>query len=70
MATNSNWDKLVGAKTLTDGGYVSDLMTVARAHVADAIKKNEITQAQAGEVYTALLPSAMQNALEFLMRKM
>lgn len=67
---NTNWKALTGDKTLINGGYVSDLMTVARAHVADAITKNEITQAQAGEVYTALLPAAMQTALTFLVKEL
>jgi len=67
---NKNWVALTGDKTVTGGGYVSDLMTVARAHVADAITKNEITQAQAGEVYTALLPSAMQTALAFVAKEL
>ena len=68
MAGNVNWDNLVGSKTVDAGGYIGDLMTVARAHVADALSKNEITQAQAGEIYTAMIPSAFQTGLAFSMK--
>lgn len=68
MATNINWDNLVGSKTIAAGGYIGDLMTVARAHVQDALTKNEITQAQAGEIYTAMIPSAFQTGLAYSMK--
>lgn len=62
---NVNWDNLVGSKTISAGGYIGDLMTVARAHIQDALLKNEITQEQAGEIYTAMIPSAFQTGLAF-----
>ena len=68
MASDINWTKLVGEKSLTDGGYTGDLMLTARAHIADAVKNNEITQAQAGEIYTAMIPSAFQTALAFALK--
>ncbi len=68
MAENTNWDNLVGTKTIDTGGYVGDLMTVARAHIKEAVDNNEITQAQAGEIYTAMIPSAFQTGLAFSMK--
>ncbi len=64
-ADNIQWSNIVGDMTLDAGGYVGDMMTVARAHVNDAKAKGEITQAQAGEIYTAMIPSAFQNGLTF-----
>lgn len=63
------WDDIVGEKTLADGGRVGDLMQVARVHVSDAVRRNEITQAQAGEVYTAMIPSAFATATKFVMEE-
>lgn len=63
-----NWANLVGDKNVDTGGYVGDLMTIARAHIQDALKKNEITQAEAGEIYTAMIPSAFQTGLAFAMK--
>lgn len=68
MAAGINWDNLVGSKTINSGGYVGDLMEVARVHIKDAVTKNEITQAQAGEIYTAMIPSAFQTGLAFAMK--
>lgn len=64
-----DWANIVGAGTLLDGGYVGDLMTIARAHVEDAMQKSQITQAQAGEIYTAMIPSAYQHGMQFEMNK-
>ena len=69
MAANLDWTSVVGQKTVTNGGYVGDLMTTARAHIAEAVRKNEITQAQAGEVYTAMIPAAFQAGLEFILKE-
>ena len=63
-----NWDNLVGSKTIETGGYVGDLMAVARVHIKDALDKNEITQEQAGEIYTAMIPSAFQTGLAYSMK--
>ena len=63
-----NWSDIVGSSTIADGGYVGDLLTLARAHVNDALIKNEITQAEAGQVYTAMIPAAFQNGIGFAMQ--
>ncbi len=69
MATDSaNWINFVGDKTVDAGGYAGDLMTVARAHIKDAIDNQQITQEQAGEIYTAMIPSAFQTALQYAMK--
>ena len=66
MAVDSqNWINLVGEKTIDSGGYAGDLMTVARAHIKNAIDNQQITQEQAGEIYTAMIPSAFQTAYSF-----
>ena len=59
------WSDIVGAMTLEDGGYTGDLMTVARAHIDDAVSKNRLTQEGAGEIYTALIPAAIQGGIQF-----
>ena len=69
MAVDSvNWKNLVGEKTIESGGYCGDLMAVARAHIKDAIDNQQITQEQAGEIYTAMIPSAFQTALAYSMK--
>ena len=65
---NTNWEHLTGKQTLENGGYVGDLMTLARAHIDDAVSKNRITRDQAGEVYTAMIPSAFQTGLAYSMK--
>lgn len=65
---NINWKNLVGDKQLGNGGYVGDLMTLAREHIDDAVAKNRITRDQAGEIYTAMIPAAFQTALSYSMK--
>ena len=60
------WEDIVGEKTVDDGGYVGDLMTVARAHINDAKSKGELTAQEAGEVYAAMIPSAFQNGIKYI----
>jgi len=69
MAVDIKWSNIVGAGTVDDGGYVGDLMTIASAHIQDAMVKQQITQAQAGEIYTAIIPSAFQNGMGFELQK-
>ena len=59
------WDDIVGKKSLEDGGYVGDMLEVARKHIEDAKLKNQITQAQAGELYSTMIPAAFSNALTY-----
>jgi len=69
MAVDSvNWQNLVGDKTLLAGGYIGDLMAVARVHIEDAVEKGDITQGKAGEVYSAMIPSAFQTGLAYAMK--
>lgn len=65
MAVDLNWASFVGSKTIEDGGYVGDLLTIASAHIDNAVTTNRLTTQQAGEIYTAMIPSAFQNALKF-----
>ena len=50
-------------------GYVNDLMEVARYHISKAYEANEITQAEVGQAYVAMIPAAFQTGLEFVLRK-
>jgi len=63
------WSDVVGARTVADGGYVGDLLTVARAHINEAIRNNELTREAAGEIYTAMIPAALQNGIGFEMQE-
>ena len=69
MAVDILWSDIIGDKTVASGGYVGDLLTLARAHVADAVTNGELTQAEAGQVYTAMIPAAMQNGIGFAMQE-
>lgn len=59
------WSRIVGSKTLYDGGYVGDLMTVGMAHIEEAKRRGEITQTEAGQMYSALIPSAIKEGISF-----
>lgn len=63
------WSDIVGDMTVDTGGYMGDLLTIARAHVDDAVQNNRLTSSQAGEIYTAMIPAAMQNAINFGMNE-
>lgn len=63
------WSDIVGDKTIDNGGYVGDLMTIARNHIDDAVSKQKLTNAQAGEIYAAMIPSAFQNGIGFAMQE-
>lgn len=67
MAADIQWNDVVGQGTYTDGGHIGDLLKVARAHVDDAVSKNRLTQKDAGQVYTAMIPAAIQEAIKFVM---
>lgn len=69
MAIDIEWGVIVGEKTLEDGGYVGDLMTVAREHINSAKSKGELTAQEAGEVYAAMIPAAFNAGLKFGMEK-
>ena len=69
MATDIQWSSVVGDKTIANGGYVGDLLTLARAHVEAAVLNNELTREAAGEIYTAMIPSAFQNGIGFAMQE-
>ena len=67
MSTAIDWSTLTGSKTLADGGYTGDLMTVARAHIDDAIKAGRLTQKEAGQVYSSMIPAAISSAASFIL---
>lgn len=66
---DTSWPLIVGAKTIADGGYIGDLMTVANAHIQEAIDTGRITQAEAGQVYTAMIPAAFREGASYFLQK-
>ncbi len=68
--TDIKWANLVGEhQTVDDGGYVSNLMKVASSHIDSAVKDNRLTKAQAGEIYTTMIPAAFNTGLQFLLQE-
>lgn len=63
------WGDIVGSLIVGDGGYVGDLLALARDHIDDAVSNNELTVEQAGEIFTAMIPAAFQNAIHFGMNE-
>lgn len=65
-----DWNSVVGTEhTLADGGYVGDMLKLARAHIDDAVANGRLQQKDAGQVYTAMIPAAMQQGVQFLLNK-
>ena len=60
-----DWNDVIGEKTLDNGGFIGDIMTVARAHIDASVAANRLTQAQAGEVYSAMIQSAIQTGVKY-----
>ena len=69
MANNLDWSNVVGKTTLSNGGFFGDIMKVARAHVNDSMNIGELTQAEAGQIYTAVIPGAIKSAIEWELAK-
>ena len=68
-STNSDrisFDNVTVSK-IDGSGYFDRLMTTLRLHVNDAVTNNEITQAEAGAVYTGVIPSLINEAVKFEM---
>ena len=63
-----DWNTVVGDSTVDNGGYIGDLLKLARAHVDEAIRNNELTQEAAGQIYTAMIPAAFENGITFAMQ--
>lgn len=63
------WSDVVGAGTIADGGKVGDLLTLAMAHIANEMNENRLTQENAGQVYSALIPAAFQHAMNFTLQE-
>lgn len=64
-----NWSDIVGEKTLENGGYMGDLMYVAREHLNDALENGELLKKNIGSVYSAIIPNMAGKAIEFALRK-
>ncbi len=60
-----DWDNVVGLKTLDDGGYVGDLLTLVRVHLEDAKERGELREEDAGNAYAQAIIAAMKDAIDF-----
>ena len=63
------WEDIIGDKSLDNGGYVGDLMTVARAHIDASVAANRLTQNQAGQVYASMIQNSIQVGVKFAVDK-
>jgi len=59
------WEPIIGDKTLDNGGYVGDLMTIVRVHLEDAKEKGELREEDSGTAYATAIMEAMKNAIMF-----
>ena len=59
------WKNIVGNKTLQDGGYFGDLMSLGRLHIEESLGRGELTHAEAGQVYSTLVQNSIQQAINF-----
>ena len=64
-----NWDEIVGEQTIENGGYVGDLLKVARAHIDASVAANRLTQSQAGQVYATMVDSAIKTGVQYAVEK-
>ncbi len=60
-----DWSAIVGNKTLEDGGHFGDLMELGRLHIEDSKYKGELTEQDAGQVYGALMTTAITQSINF-----
>lgn len=51
--------------TLNGNGYFDKAVATLRAHINDAVNNNEITQAEAGAIYTGVLPGLFKDSIMF-----
>ncbi len=68
MATDIELSNITEGK-LDGNGAFDVLMKSLRLHVTDAVQNNEITQAEAGAVYTGVIPSVIQQAVQYALSK-
>ena len=64
-----DWTDVVGQQTIDDGGYVGDLLKVARAHIDASVASNRLTQNQAGQVYATMVDSAIKTGVQYAIEK-
>ena len=60
-----DWSNVVGLKTLSNGGYVGDLLTLTRVHLEDAKANGELREEDAGNAYSSAIMQAMVEAIKF-----
>jgi len=62
---NIDWINIVGSKKIDNGGMFGDLLQVARAHIEDGKQKGELTEQQAGNIYSQFMIQALAQVMQF-----
>jgi hypothetical protein len=60
---------LIGSATLSDGGVYGDMLRLIRLHINDAKDNNELTESNAGEVYSNMMSAALSASIDFLFKR-
>lgn len=60
-----DWSKIVGNKTVNDGGYAGDLLTLSLAHLQLVRDENQLTESQVGEIYASAVSTSIREAINF-----
>jgi len=63
------WKSIVGESTLEDGGYAGAFMSLARAHLEQAVSDGQLTSSQMGEIYATMIPAAFDKGMQFALQK-
>jgi len=65
MSNNVRWERIVGKKTLEDGGYIGDLLELVRKHIEDARDKGQLTDEDVGQIYASMIPNIIADGIKF-----
>lgn len=60
-----DWTKVIGSKTIDNGGYVGDLLEVATVHIDKVVNSGRLTKDAAGQVYASMVQNAIQTGVKF-----
>ena len=60
-----SWEKIVGDKTVDNGGYAGDLLKLSLAHLADSRDSSQLTDEQVGEVYASTINTSINAAINY-----
>ena len=60
-----DWENVVGDKSLTNGGYIGDILTLTRTHIEEAKANGELTEEDAGKAYSTAIIESVKEAITF-----